>query len=183
MHQPFAFTDPGVTPPAHAGSDEAGRLRRAGRPATGSLREIRSRKTGEISSYSALVTYKGRRKTVRLKATERQWAEADMARIVEEIRRDVWIEPRSATPKSAIPLFADFAQQWLARQVVEGGRSRSGLAPATAAELGWALRHLLPTSPRSRSPRSRSPTSITTGTRNSRPANSPRTRSTKRSRR
>jgi integrase len=90
------------------------------------------------------VTYKRRRISVPLEATERPWAEAEMARIVEEIRRDVWIEPEPGKPKLAVPSFAQFAEQWLARQIVEGGRQRAGLTPGAEAELRWALGHLAP---------------------------------------
>ena len=116
---------------------------RVGRPLTGSLREIRSSKTGQISSYAARVTYKGRRIHVALVATERKWAEAEMARIVEEIRRDVWIEPAPRRPKRRPPTFATFAAEWVEHRVIEGGRQARGLAAASEAELRWGLGHLL----------------------------------------
>jgi integrase len=107
------------------------------------LREIRSSKTGEVSSYAARVTCKGRRVYVALNATERRWAEAEMARIVEEIRRDVWIEPLPRRRQHKMPTFAAFATEWVERRVIEGGRRATGLAPASEAELRWELGHLL----------------------------------------
>jgi integrase len=113
-----------------------------GRPATGNLLEIRSTRTGEVSSYSARVTYNGQRRSVRLKARERVLAEAEMRQIVEEIGLGVWTPPsRWATPE--VPSFGAFAMEWFARQCLEGGRDRVGLAPSSQAELRWALDHLL----------------------------------------
>lgn len=114
-----------------------------GRPATGGLIEIRSTRTGELSSYSARVTYRGRRGNVPLQARERPQAEAEVTRIVEEIRRETWVEPLSKRTGPPVPGFGAFAMEWFARQCLEGGRQRVGLAPATQAELQWALDHLL----------------------------------------
>jgi integrase len=114
-----------------------------GRPATGGLIEIRSTRTGEVTSYSARVTYKGRRRNVPLPARERPQAEAEVARIVEEIRRGIWVEPLPKRTGPPVPRFGGFAMEWFARQCLEGGRQRVGLAPATQAELRWALDHLL----------------------------------------
>jgi len=99
-------------------------------------------RTGEVNSYTARVTYKGRRVSVPLVATERRWAAAEMARIVEEIRRGVWIEPLHR--RSRIPDFSSFAAKWVDRRVVEGGRGARGLAAASDAELRWGLEHLRP---------------------------------------
>jgi integrase len=81
---------------------------------------------------------------VPLQATQRPRAETEMARIVQEIQRDVWIQPGRRKPKPAVPSFAQFAEKWLVRQIAEGGRQRTGLTPAAEAELRWALGHLSP---------------------------------------
>lgn len=114
-----------------------------GRPISGSLVEIRSSRTGEVSSYSARVTYEGRRRNVPLKARERSRAEAEMAGMVEAIRRGTWVEPPPRRRRRPTPTFAKLADDWFARQCLEGGRQRVGLASATRAELRWALDHLL----------------------------------------
>jgi integrase len=116
---------------------------RPGRPATGNLIEIRSTRTGEVSSYSARVTHKGRRRSVPLKSRERARAEAEMARIVEEIRCGVWVEPVPKWLERPASTFAGFAMEWSARQCLEGGRQGTGLAPKTQEEMRWALDHLL----------------------------------------
>jgi integrase len=113
-----------------------------GRPATGNLLEIRSTRTGEVSSYSARVTYNGRRRSVRLKARERLLAEAEMRQIVEEIGLGIWAPPREPI-RPETPSFGAFAMEWFARQCLEGGSKRVGLAPSSQAELRWALDHLL----------------------------------------
>lgn len=113
-----------------------------GRPATGNLLEIRSTRTGEVSSYSARVTYNGQRRSVRLKARERLLAEAEMRQIVEEIGLGVWTPP-SKWVRPEVPSFGAFAMEWFARQCLEGGRNRVGLAASSQAKLRWALDHLL----------------------------------------
>lgn len=90
--------------------------------------EIRSTRTGEVSSYSARVTYNGQRRSVRLKARERLLAEAEMRQIVEEIGLGVWTPP-SKWVRPEVPSFGAFAMEWFARQCLEGGRNRVGLAP------------------------------------------------------
>jgi integrase len=112
------------------------------RPATGNLLEIRSTRTGEVSSYSARVTYNGQRRSVRLKARERPLAEAEMRQIVEEISLGTWVPPPNWV-KPAVPSFGGFAMEWFARRCLEGGRKRIGLAASSQAELQWALDHLL----------------------------------------
>jgi integrase len=111
------------------------------RPATGNLREIRSKRTGEVISYSARVTYNGRRRNVPLRASERSRAEREMELMVDEIRRGIWVEPLAKKLRRPAS-FGVFSEEWLARQLIEGGRQRIGLSPAAEAELRWALGHL-----------------------------------------
>lgn len=114
-----------------------------GRPPTGNLREIRSTRAGEVSSYTARVTHNGRRRNIPLKARERVLAEAEMRRIVDEISLGVWVEPSAKRTPPVVPSFGGFAMEWFARQCLEGGRKRVGLTPAAQGELRWALDHLL----------------------------------------
>jgi integrase len=111
------------------------------RPATGGLIEIRSKRTGEVSSYSARVTYKGRRRNVPLRASERSRAEREVELMVDEIRRGIWVEPPPKKLRRPAN-FGVFSEEWLARQLIEGGRQRVGLSPAAEAEVRWALGHL-----------------------------------------
>lgn len=126
--------------PAASNRDRGGLT--VARPATGSLVEIISTRTGAVSSYSARVTYKGQRLCVPLKAKERRFAEAEMRRIVEDIALDLW-KPPSRQFGTKTPTFGRFAMEWFARQCMQGGRKRIGLAASSQAELRWALDHLL----------------------------------------
>ena len=112
-----------------------------GRPTTGNLREIRSRVTGRVVSYSARVTYNGQRRMVPLEATTRETALREMARMVDEQRRGIWIEPLPMRLRRS-PRFDKFADEWFARQRLEGGRHRTGLSPSGEADLRWRLNHL-----------------------------------------
>lgn len=50
-------------------------------------------------------------------------------------------EEREAV-RTQVPLFAPFAQTWLAERIALGGRDGSGLSPAGAEDLEWRLGHL-----------------------------------------
>jgi integrase len=112
-----------------------------GRPTTGNLREIRSTVTGRVVSYSARVTYNGQRRTVPLEATSREMALREMARMVNEQRRGIWLEPLPRLLRRS-PRFDRFAEEWFARQRLEGGRHRTGLSLSGEADLRWRLDHL-----------------------------------------
>jgi hypothetical protein len=109
-----------------------------GRPTTGHLLEIRSKATGEVTSYSARVTHNGLRRNVPLDATTREKAVREMARMVDEQRRGVWFEPLPRRSRH----FDEFANEWFARHCLEGGRHRTGLTPGSEADLRWRLDHL-----------------------------------------
>lgn len=109
-----------------------------GRPTTGHLLEIRSKATGEVTSYSARVTHNGLRRNVRLDATTREKAVREMARMVDEQRRGLWFEPLPRRSRR----FDEFANEWFARHCLEGGRYRTGLTPGSEADLRWRLDHL-----------------------------------------
>jgi integrase len=109
-----------------------------GRPTTGHLLEIRSKATGEVTSYSARVTHNGLRRNVPLAATTREKAVREMARMVDEQRRGVWFEPLPRRSRH----FDEFANEWFARHCLEGGRHRTGLTPGSEADLRWRLDHL-----------------------------------------
>jgi integrase len=116
-----------------------------GRPLTGNLREIRSKRTGEVTSWGAVFTHAGRRRYLTLPARTREQAEREMAVLMSQVRRGTWIPPRSrrsAGPRG-MPSFAQFAGSWVARQKVEGGRRQTGLSSAGEADLQWRIEHLL----------------------------------------
>jgi integrase len=115
--------------------------RAMGRPTTGHLREIHSRVTGKVVAYSARVTYNGQRRTVPLEATTREMALREMTRMVDEQRRGIWLEPLPMRLRRS-PRFDKFAEEWFARQRLEGGRYRTGLSPSGEADLRWRLDHL-----------------------------------------
>jgi len=76
----------------------------------------------------------------------RDQAVREMAVVMDEVRRGVWVAPRPlrATPaRGAMPSFEKFAGTWVARQREEGGRRQTGLSAAGQADLQWRLEHLL----------------------------------------
>jgi integrase len=116
-----------------------------GRPLTGNLREIRSKRTGEVTSWGAVFTYESRRRYLTLPARTREQAEREMAVLMNQVRRGTWIPPKSrrAGGPLGMPSFAQFAGSWVARQKVEGGRRQTGLSAAGEADLQWRIEHLL----------------------------------------
>jgi len=124
----------------------SGPARPMGRPATGHLSENRSAATGRLTSWGLQFSHTGRRRYVTLPATTRDQALREMAVVMDEVRRGVWVppQPRRSTPASGtMPSFEKFAGAWLARQKDEGGRRQTGLSAAGQADLQWRFEHLL----------------------------------------
>ncbi len=116
------------------------------RRATGQLCENRSRVTGEVTSWGARFRYEGQRRYLTLEAESREEAVREMALLMFRVRRGIWEPPRKHrrhAPGPRPPKLADFAEDWLAGEKVQGGRRGTGLAPAGYASLQWRLGHLL----------------------------------------
>jgi integrase len=116
------------------------------RRATGQLCENRSRVTGEVTSWGARFRYEGQRRYLTLEAESREEAVREMALLMFRVRRGIWEPPRKHrrhAPGPRPPKLADFAEDWLAGEKVQGGRRGTGLAPASYASLQWRLGHLL----------------------------------------
>ena len=112
---------------------------------TGQLCENRSRVTGEVTSWGVRFSYEGRRRYLTLEAESREEAVREMALLMFRVRRGIWEPPRKHrhAPGPRPPKLADFAEDWLAGEKVQGGRRGTGLAPASYASLQWRLGHLL----------------------------------------
>jgi integrase len=116
------------------------------RRATGQLCENRSSVTGEVTSWGARFRYQGQRRYLTLEAESREEAVREMALLMFRVRRGIWEPPRKHrrhAPGPRPPKLADFAEDWLAGEKVQGGRRGTGLAPARYASLQWRLGHLL----------------------------------------
>ena len=115
------------------------------RRATGQLCENRSRVTGEVTSWGVRFRYNGRRWYLTLAARTRHEAVSEVALMMAEVRRGVWVAPEGRRPRPGLrsmPTFGEFADDWLARQKIEGGRRGAGLSRAGYADLQWRLGHL-----------------------------------------
>jgi integrase len=77
----------------------------------------------------------------------REQAEAELAYILEAVRRGEWRPPSEPdlVERQAIPTFHAFATEWFEAKRTEGGRYGTGLTPSGEAGLRWQLElHLLP---------------------------------------
>jgi integrase len=117
------------------------------RSATGQLCENRSKLTGEVTSWGVRFRYEGRRWYVTLDAETRGEALGEMTHLISQVRQGIWVPRRRYRRHRETlnrPRFADFASDWEARHIIEGGRRGSGLSRAGRADLQWRLGHLLP---------------------------------------
>ena len=129
-------------PATGGGNDDHLLMRRA----TGQLCENRSRVTGEVTSWGARFRYEGQRRYLTLEAESREEAVREMALLMFRVRRGIWEPPRKHRRHASgarPPKLADFAEDWLAGEKVQGGRRGTGLSPASYASLQWRLGHLL----------------------------------------
>ena len=105
------------------------------------------------AGYGVRFRYRGKRRFVTLGSSAdgmtRKAAETAMADLMADVRRGLWVPPEERAPEPEareVPTFHEFASEWYAAQLEEGGRDGSGLSEKTARDLrDWRLRdHILP---------------------------------------
>ena len=105
------------------------------------------------TSYGVRFRYRGKRRFVTLGSSAdgmtRKKAEQAMADLMADVRRNLWIPPDERTPEPeprTVPTFHEFASEWFAALVQEGGRNGDGLSERSVRDLrDWRLKeHILP---------------------------------------